>query len=182
MHRFTLDRDILNTCNKRKRQLKQRNEEFFSRGDFERFGNDWKLQNCRRERLNESVQVQNSNSLYLDNEFVWNRGDHLGFFAEELDGVGVSGLDVDALDVNEGAGLLRLGDSGVVGLDSVEEALAGLGVADVLDSEVHSLGDDSSVVLKKSLARLKRQKSTFLLTITPTAFRETLKTRPVVPW
>ena len=60
-----------------------------------------------------------------------------------------SGLDVDSLDINEGAGLLGLGDSSVVGLDSVEETLSGLGVSDVLDSEVHSLGDDSSVVLQQ---------------------------------
>jgi hypothetical protein len=59
-----------------------------------------------------------------------------------------SGLDVDSLDVNEGAGLLRLGDSGVVGDDSVKETLSGLGVSDVLNSEVDSLGDDSSVVLE----------------------------------
>ena len=87
-------------------------------------------------------------SLYLDNEFVWNRSDHLGFFAEKLDGVSGSGLDVDSLDVNEGAGLLGLGDSGVVGDDSVKETLSGLGVSDVLNSEVDSLGDDSSVVLE----------------------------------
>ena len=59
-----------------------------------------------------------------------------------------SGLDVDSLDVNEGAGLLGLGDSGVVGDDSVKETLSGLGVSDVLNSEVDSLGDDSSVVLE----------------------------------
>jgi hypothetical protein len=59
-----------------------------------------------------------------------------------------SGLDVDSLDVNEGAGLLRLGDSGVVGDDSVKETLSRLGVSDVLNSEVESLGDDSSVVLE----------------------------------
>jgi len=58
-----------------------------------------------------------------------------------------SGLDVDSLDVNEGAGLLGLGDSGVVGDDSVKETLSRLGVSDVLNSEVDSLGDDSSVVL-----------------------------------
>jgi hypothetical protein len=59
-----------------------------------------------------------------------------------------SGLDVDSLDVNEGAGLLRLGDSGVVGDDSVKETLSRLGMSDVLNSEVDSLGDDSSVVLE----------------------------------
>lgn len=59
-----------------------------------------------------------------------------------------SGLDVDSLDVNEGAGLLGLGDSGVVGDDSVKETLSRLGVSDVLNSEVDSLGDDSSVVLE----------------------------------
>jgi hypothetical protein len=59
-----------------------------------------------------------------------------------------SGLDVDSLDVNEGAGLLGLGDSGVVGDDSVKETLSRLGMSDVLNSEVDSLGDDSSVVLE----------------------------------
>ena len=59
-----------------------------------------------------------------------------------------SGLDVDSLDVNEGAGLLGLGDSGVVSDDSVKETLSRLGVSDVLNSEVDSLGDDSSVVLE----------------------------------
>ena len=59
-----------------------------------------------------------------------------------------SGLDVDSLDVNEGTGLLGLGDSGVVGDDSVKETLSRLGVSDVLDSEVDSLGDNSSVVLE----------------------------------
>ena len=62
----------------------------------------------------------------LDNEFVWNRSDHLGFFAEKLDGVSGSGLDVDSLDVNEGTGLLGLGNSGVVGDDSVKETLSRL--------------------------------------------------------
>lgn len=59
-----------------------------------------------------------------------------------------SGLDVDSLDINEGASLLGLSDAGVVGDDSVKETLSRLGVSDVLDSEVDSLGDDSSVVLE----------------------------------
>jgi len=78
--------------------------------------------NCKNKRGNSRIR----NSLYLDNEFVWNRSDHLGFFAEKLDGVSGSGLDVDSLDVNEGTGLLGLGNSGVVGDDSVKETLSRL--------------------------------------------------------
>jgi hypothetical protein len=64
-----------------------------------------------------------------------------------IDGVGLSGLSGDSLGEHLLTLLLGLSLLGVILLDSSLEGLTALGSTHVLDSDVDSLGDDSSSVL-----------------------------------
>merc|ERR1719378_1219737 len=55
-----------------------------------------------------------------------------------------AGLLVDALDINEGAGLLGLGNGGIVRLHTVQESLARFGVLDVLNADIDALGENAA--------------------------------------
>ena len=55
-----------------------------------------------------------------------------------------TGLLVDALDINEGAGLLGLGNGGIVRLHTVQESLARFGVLDVLNADIDALGENAA--------------------------------------
>ena len=127
-------------------------------------------------------------STSLDDELVWDWGDDL-WLGQDADSVSLTGLLVDALDIDKGAGGLGLSNGLVVGDDTVQETLTRLGVLDVLNADIDALGDDATADLelyyKYSIyGRWGKENSilTRLLTMTPTARRVTLKTRPVVPW
>lgn len=65
----------------------------------------------------------------------------------DIDGVGLSGLSWDSLGEYLLALSLCLSLKGVIGTHSSLEGLTALGSTHVLDSNVDSLGDDSSSVL-----------------------------------
>ena len=64
-------------------------------------------------------------STSLDDELVWDWGDDL-WLGQDADSVSLTGLLVDALDIDKGAGGLGLSNGLVVGDDTVQETLTRL--------------------------------------------------------
>ena len=83
----------------------------------------------------------------LDNKLVWNRGNNFGFFSECFDSVCFSWLSINTFHIDVAAGFFCLFDCLVVNLDTIEESLSGARMFNVLNTDIDSFRDNSTVVL-----------------------------------